>query len=135
MTAGPLRTWLEENGAQLHGSLEIRQGELVSVKQTSARAHPVWSSSSPYLGRPRPLSDPTFGLSTWATSSLPADSTALSLPFELAVTPERSELALVSLLGPRDVDERAVHQLEERIKVLVYLVLHWIARDKDALIE
>jgi hypothetical protein len=84
--------------------------------------------------------DPIYGLSTWTTASLPAETTVISLPFNLAVTPELAESAILALLGggqENDVEswKEAVVALEERVKVLVYLVLHWIGEETDSSIE
>ncbi|KAL7410742.1 hypothetical protein BDY24DRAFT_399189 [Mrakia frigida] len=105
-----LRSWLESNGTFIHPSLEIKQ-------------------------------DPTFGLSTWTTSSLPAETTVISLPFSLAVTPELAERSILALLSGEGKEEsdsswrEAVASLEERVKVLVYLVMHWIIEDETSSID
>jgi len=134
-----LRSWLESNGTFIHPSLEIKQGELSS--RFRRRSLPLSKArSSPSL--PSLLSfppDPIFGLSTWTTSSHPAETTVISLPFHLAVTPELAERSILALWGEgKDSSswKEAVVSLEERVKVLVYLVLHWIGDDaSSSLIE
>lgn len=116
-------------------SPSIARGQARSASPRSRRL-PSFSrsSSSPLSFAPFPLPDPTFGLSTWTASSLPAETTVISLPFELAVTPELAEEAILSLLAPVGGEEE-IKKLEERVKVLVYLMLHWIGDDEGEQIE
>ncbi|KII86638.1 hypothetical protein PLICRDRAFT_55553 [Plicaturopsis crispa FD-325 SS-3] len=64
------------------------------------------------------------GFSVVAKDALPPDTTVVSCPFSLAVTPEHARAALRGILG--QVGAQDIDQWSERQLVCTYLVLHWI---------
>ncbi|KZT69429.1 SET domain-containing protein [Daedalea quercina L-15889] len=63
------------------------------------------------------------GYSVIATQDIPSDTTVVSCPFNLAVTPDVSRRALISVLGSADT---SLSTWSERQLICSYLCLHWI---------
>ncbi|KAI0742636.1 SET domain-containing protein [Daedaleopsis nitida] len=70
----------------------------------------------------------TSGFNVVATNEVPADTTIVSIPFALAITPELSKEALTGLLG---AGKDAFAGWSERQLECTYVCMHWVA-DRDS---
>ncbi|KAH9856273.1 SET domain-containing protein [Lenzites betulinus] len=75
------------------------------------------------------------GFDVIAVQDIPADTTVVSIPFSLAITPEVSKRALeTTLYGDQHGTSEGLEGLSERQLVCAYLCMHWIAeRSQNAL--
>ncbi|KAI0830093.1 SET domain-containing protein [Trametes gibbosa] len=67
------------------------------------------------------------GFDVTAAGDIPADTTVVSIPFSLAITPEVSREALASTLDAQNETSLSLAGLSERQSICAYLCMHWIA--------
>ncbi|KAI9068836.1 SET domain-containing protein [Trametes sanguinea] len=65
-------------------------------------------------------------------NDVPADTTVVSIPFSLAITPALSKAALESLFERAGATAPGLRELSERQLVCTYLSMHWIAEPSSS---
>ncbi|TFY66560.1 hypothetical protein EVG20_g4534 [Dentipellis fragilis] len=98
------------------------------IEPEKVKAFMAWlaahgASFNPKVGYAELLS----GFSIVATDALEADSTIVTCPFSLAITPELSRRALLTVLE----DESILRGWSERQLICSYIVFHWIIDTKS----
>ncbi|OSD03733.1 SET domain-containing protein [Trametes coccinea BRFM310] len=72
------------------------------------------------------------GFNVVAGSDVPADTTVVSIPFSLAITPALSRSALGTLFANAGATVPELNELSERQLVCTYLCMHWIAESSNS---
>jgi len=109
------KTWFSSRGGYIHKDVQFKQGEAPAA------------DSLPTSNIQLNFQIVSSGLKVLARDTVPADTCIASCPFSLAITPEVSKKALLTLLKSPD----GLDKWTERQLICTYLSLHWVLGDFD----